>query len=1051
MNIVLVSNNPQEGDALKRKLNEKASAIKIDAVLNSQNAFAYLSASSACDAILLDASVSIADAENLVSATRLTKKSMGIVALVGADEGNPPTKLIRAGVDKLIVKGSETASIIEEALLMAKDQHRSESASNIRQVRVIYAGDVRDFQPHLAQHPHWILEQAGFEPDGLLKLPEIGSSQDEVIIMDRAFAGEHILKAIQDIKLRTPDTPIILLAESEDEEIPVQAMRAGASDCVAKKGNYIQILLLAIEREAKRRQLIREKASLQKREESLRQVIETVPIGIAVISPDGTFLAINHAGLKLLGAGRLDQIIGKSIVRLLPPEERDKIISFLATINQGTATSTQIDWKGLDGTRSGTELHAVPMRRDPAGTAVALAVIAPLTYGQDNQNQANAQKQIEELRQALRESKAQYLELQNKAASKPSDWEKELKKFQTGQSAAEEQVAILKKTVEETEARYANLLEEQRAERASWEQARKSYKEQCAKIEGMAETLKTAQETLIETQDAERAEWGAKLQELEQKKKDVEDQLARKLEESQHERSQWNVARQELEQKLQAAEEQRSMLDAVLQEAQSGHVQLEENFSAERSEWDLARQDLEQKLRAVEEQRSLQDTVLQETQSKINQLEATLKTERSQWDLARQELEKKLEAPEKNHSEELQRALGDAESRIAAILDENRLLSTQMEEVRLEIEQLKAERDKLSAQLTKTHLQYQRLSQVSTVGLATATLDGQVLECNDAAAQMFGYAGAEEALAASDDDAFRIYAFEGILAARLQQEGRLDCVEWSSLGRDGRLVRLQENARLVEVSTGESPLVERVLTDITKIHRLGEEIRRTRRMESTGNLAEATVRSLKSLCTSLENCGNLLMGAPEDADAVRQTAETLLKNVRRGIKHSRQYLSISGKAERIPGLLNLNETLSDNEHLLHSLAGDDIDLQLLLSPGKALVTADQQELIQLISGLVASSREALPLGGSVTIETANAEVDKAINGHPAEAQPGIYIQMTVSADGCVVHPERRIASNRMIVERLGGWMATTNNTDRGNLHQVYLPRVEQFGSQAKSG
>jgi two-component system cell cycle sensor histidine kinase/response regulator CckA len=268
--------------------------------------------------------------------------------------------------------------------------------------------------------------------------------------------------------------------------------------------------------------------------------------------------------------------------------------------------------------------------------------------------------------------------------------------------------------------------------------------------------------------------------------------------------------------------------------------------------------------------------------------------------------------------------------------------------------------------------------------------------------------------------------------------------------RDGRLVRLQEYAKLVEAPAGEPFLVERILDDVTRVHRLGEEIRRTRRLESTGDLAAATVRSFKSLCTSLENSGKLLMDTPDDVNAVRQTAGTLLKSVRRGIKHSHQFLTIVGKADRIPVLISLNEILSRNDHLLRSLAGEDIDLQMVLSPRGGLITADQQELIQLISSLVASSREALPLGGTVTIETQNTEIDTSTTQHLTEMQSGIYMQMTVSADGCVVHPERRIASNRMIVKRLGGWMETTNSTEWGNLYQVYLPRVEQFGGQARS-
>ena len=56
--------------------------------------------------------MSAKDAANLVSALRLTKKSIGIVALVETEEGYPPTELIRAGVDRLIVKSPGTVSLL---------------------------------------------------------------------------------------------------------------------------------------------------------------------------------------------------------------------------------------------------------------------------------------------------------------------------------------------------------------------------------------------------------------------------------------------------------------------------------------------------------------------------------------------------------------------------------------------------------------------------------------------------------------------------------------------------------------------------------------------------------------------------------------------------------------------------------------------------------------------------------------------------------------------------------------------------------------------------
>jgi PAS domain S-box-containing protein len=323
-----------------------------------------------------------------------------------------------------------------------------------------------------------------------------------------------------------------------------------------------------------------------------------------------------------------------------------------------------------------------------------------------------------------------------------------------------------------------------------------------------------------------------------------------------------------------------------------------------------------------------------------------------------------------------------------------------------------------------------------------ARKDGQVLECNDAAAQIFGYANAAEALSRTGQEQFRIYAFEGALDARLQQDGKLENIEWSALGHDGRLIRIQENSALVESPTGDDPLIERILTDISKLHKLSEEVRRARRLESTGDLAAAAVKSLKELCASLAHSGELLLQSTSDAEAVRQLAETLLNDANRGVKHARQFLSVALKTDRAPALLNINDMLASNDTLLRSLIGEDIDLQMVLAPRVGLASVDHNDLIQLVGNFLASSREVLPLGGAVAIETSNIEIDSIHAGYPAELKPGIYVQVAFSADGCAVQPERRMGSNRALVERMGGYLETVNDPKLGNIHRVYLPRVE---------
>ena len=260
--------------------------------------------------------------------------------------------------------------------------------------------------------------------------------------------------------------------------------------------------------------------------------------------------------------------------------------------------------------------------------------------------------------------------------------------------------------------------------------------------------------------------------------------------------------------------------------------------------------------------------------------------------------------------------------------------------------------------------------------------------------------------------------------------------------RDGQLIRLKESAVLAASAGEEEQLVERVLTDISKISDRGEEIRRTRRIKAIKDIATETVINLKELCASFANCGERILQAPEESQSVRRIAEDLCGVANRGVKRAAQFLSFAQKVDRDIEVLNVNQLLVDNETLLRSLVGADIDFKMTLSSGTGLISVDRQEMIQLLCRLAASSQEVLPLNGIVTVETSKIEIDTALINKPDIMRPGTYLLIAICADGCNVQPERRIASIKEMVDRIGGWLEVVNDPQAGNAFKVYLPRVE---------
>jgi signal transduction histidine kinase len=240
---------------------------------------------------------------------------------------------------------------------------------------------------------------------------------------------------------------------------------------------------------------------------------------------------------------------------------------------------------------------------------------------------------------------------------------------------------------------------------------------------------------------------------------------------------------------------------------------------------------------------------------------------------------------------------------------------------------------------------------------------------------------------------------------------------------------------------GEPVRIERVFTDITEAYRLDEEIRRIRKAEVTGDALVSVVKILNSLNESLTRCSELLKNAPGEDKTVQHVAETLLRNAGRSSKYARQLLSVSENADRVSTVVDLNTILAENDSVLRKLAGEDIGLEMECSGKTSLVAGDRGEITQLILNLVMSSLKSLPLGGMLSVGTENIEfIAPASEGAP-NIPPGMYVLMTISADGFEVQPETPATFNQTIVDKMGGWMDTINDPQSGNVHKVYFPRV----------
>jgi PAS domain S-box-containing protein len=111
----------------------------------------------------------------------------------------------------------------------------------------------------------------------------------------------------------------------------------------------------------------------------LRLIIETQPVCLTRVAPDGNFLAVNDAALSMLGAERLDQVLGTSLLNLIEAEGRDTVRDFLTRIAAGERGSVEADLKGLGGSQHNVQIHAVPHPSPIDGLPSALCTFRDIT------------------------------------------------------------------------------------------------------------------------------------------------------------------------------------------------------------------------------------------------------------------------------------------------------------------------------------------------------------------------------------------------------------------------------------------------------------------------------------------------------------------------------------------------------------------------------------------------------------------------------------------------------------------------------------------------
>lgn len=304
--------------------------------------------------------------------------------------------------------------------------------------------------------------------------------------------------------------------------------------------------------------------------------------------------------------------------------------------------------------------------------------------------------------------------------------------------------------------------------------------------------------------------------------------------------------------------------------------------------------------------------------------------------------------------------------------------------------------------LRRSEEDYRNVHDNAMMGIFRSTPEGRYLRINPALAEMHGFSSSEEMITTITNIGDQLYVDPADRRRYIELLNKDDMIrgfEAQLYRKDKSKVWIRMNVRVVRKADGSVACYEGMVEDVTEKKRIESQLRQAEKMESIGTLAGGIAHDFNNLLTSLMGFASLIELEMNKSDPLYPHVQEILLAARKGADLTKSILAFSRQQSITRAPTDMNQTIRSACRLFKMLITEDIGLSISLTDESTMIMSDKSQIDRMLFNLVANARDAMPRGGTLTVETETLDMNDPFAGVQGVGERGRYVLVKISDTG----------------------------------------------------